>query len=72
MPEFVDKNANILAVVDGNDDQVQPAGGKRVLQCRHQLRGCRDTPAAGAIGGGVKFEQPKDRLAQKPPSPDLG
>jgi hypothetical protein len=28
MPELVDKNPNILAVVDGNGDQMQPTRGK--------------------------------------------
>src|SRR3981081_4918660 len=56
VPELVDKNPNILAVVDWNRDQVQPAGGKRLLQCRGQPRRRRDPPPSGAIGGGVGDE----------------
>jgi hypothetical protein len=33
--ELVDKNPNVFAVIDWNDDQVQPAKGKCLLQRRH-------------------------------------
>src|SRR5664280_2781380 len=54
--EFVDKNPNVLAVVDRNGDQVQPPGGKCLLQRRHQPRRRRYPPTSGAVGGGVRDE----------------
>ena len=36
VPEFVDQHADVFAVVDRNRNQVQPAGGKCVLQRRRQ------------------------------------
>ena len=36
VPEFLDENPDVFAVVDGNRDQMQAAGGKCLFQRRRQ------------------------------------
>ena len=36
MPEFLDENADVFAVIDRNRDQVQAASGKCLFQRRRQ------------------------------------